>query len=310
MKKSILILTAMVAMVVVGCKESPYIPSPGETAYVPDTMPVTLDPDPTPDPEGLVLPDGTINVYEAIAIGKKLQKSSKDNKYPTEQTYYIKGWVSRFNDEERSKSDFESKFKQYGNDYVYLSARNDGVGSKEFYCYRILGKGGAKLPDHEALQIGDFVVVRCHILNFNGTIENDGTCSIEVSNNEHFNEVFPPFPGCPEPKEGEISVNRAIAISDSIGSGSTTAESYKIRCVVTSVSDMNTQYGNATFNVSSDGLEAATCYRLKGKNNSNFTNANQLLVGDTILVNAKIQNYNGTCEPVQGYVEESTNPNF
>ena len=32
--------------------------------------------------------------------------------------------------------------------------------------------------------------------------------------------------------------------------------------------------------------------------------------GDTVLINAKIQNYNGTCEPVQGYVEESTNPNF
>ena len=79
MKKSILMLIATVAIVVVSCKESPYIPSPGDTAYVPDTMPVTLDPDPTPDPDGLVLPEGTINVYEAIAIGKKLHKSSKDN---------------------------------------------------------------------------------------------------------------------------------------------------------------------------------------------------------------------------------------
>ena len=71
-------------------------------------------------------------------------------------------------------------------------------------------------------------------------------------------------------------------------------------------------YGNVNFVIADTkgGSDKLTCYRLKGKNNSKFTNANQVAVGDTVLVNAKIQNYNGTCEPTQGYVEESTNPNF
>ncbi len=314
MKKSILILTTMAALVFFGCKESPYISSPGDGEITKnDTMPSIADPDPTPDPAGVAIPEGTINVNEAVKIGMNLPASDKDNKYPTEKEYYIKGWVSRFNDEERSKSDFESKFAQYGNDYVYLKARNDGKGTKEFYCYRILGKNGAPLPDHDALQIGDFVVIKCQILKFgSSTVENHGTCAIYSSSNVHFNEVFPPFPGCPEPGEGEISVNRAKEISDSIGAGKTTSESYKIRGVVVSVNDKTlSNYGNMTFNISSDGDVTATCYRLFYKSaNNKFTNLNQVMTGDTVLVNAKIQNYNGTCEPVQGFIEQSTNPNF
>ena len=273
-----------------------------------DTMPTVADPDPTPDPEGVKIPEGTINVNEAVNIGKKLQLSDSENKYPTDKAYYIKGWVVSF---EESKRD-EASFQQYGNDYVYLSARQDGMGQKQFYCYRVLGKGGAKLPSHDVLQIGDFVVIKCNIVNFGGIIENEGTCSIEVSSNAAYNEAFPPFPGCPAPGEGEISVNRAKEISDSIGVGNTTAESYKIRAVVVSVTDNTlSSYGNMTFNISSDGEEMATCYRLFYKSASNkFTNINQVMIGDTVLVNAKIQNYKGTCEPVQGFIEESTNPNF
>lgn len=305
MKKSIYVLTAAVVMAFFGCKENPYINAPGDNSFNTDSEGL----EPTPDPEGVKIPEGTIDVNEAIKIGKKLPYSDKDNKFPSENVYYIKGWVDHYNETERSKSDFEEKFAQYGNDYVYLKANRGG--SKEFYCYRILGKGGAPLPDHEALQIGDFVVVSCKILNFNGTIENDGTCAIYSSSNPHFNEVFPPFPGCPEPGPDEISVNRAKEISDSIGSGKTTTEKYKIRAVVTSVTDKTiSSYGNITFNISSDGEVSATCYRLKGKDGKNFTDLNQLLVGDTVLVEAKIQNYNGTCEPTQGNVIESTNPNY
>lgn len=306
MKKSILALTAMVAMVFFGCKESPYITSPGDNSQNTDSIPVIADPEPTPDPEGVAIPEGAINVNQAVNIAKKLASGGV-----TEEEYYIKGWVKRFDDTQRSKSDFETKFQQYGNDYVYLSARNDGQGTKEFYCYRILGKNGAPLPDHDALLIGDFVVVKCKITNYNGVYESSGTCATYSSSNAHFNEVFPPFPGCPEPGEGEISVNQAKAISDSIGTGATTSESYRIRGVVVSVNDKTlSSYGNITFNISSDGEVTATCYRLLGKSNAKFTSLNQLQVGDTVLVNAKIQNYNGTCEPTQGYVEQSTNPNF
>lgn len=300
MKKSILVLTAAVAMVLFGCKENPYLNSPGDNTKNTDSIPVIVDPVPTPDPEGVDVPEGTITVNEAVDIAKKL-----GNKEVSKQKYFIKGWVTGFN---RGES-FDTDFPKYGNDFVYLSARNDGKGEKQFYAYRLLGKFGAKIPDLECIVEGDFVVISCYIMNYGGTYESSGACFAYTSNNAHFNEIFPAFPGCPAPGEGEISVTEAEAVALTLASKATSAEEYKIRGVVTGIDNLDTSYGNATFNIS-DGLSYATCYRIKGKNNGKFTNQNQLAVGDTVLVQGKIQNYNGTCEPVQGYVVESTNPNF
>ena len=304
MKKVHLILTCAMAFgLFFSCKERAYIDGPGDNSHNQDSLPVVADPDPTPDPEGVDVPEGTLNVFEAIKIAKKL-KSGK----VTPERYFIKGWVTGFN----RGATFNDDFPKYGNDFVYISATAPDAevqSKKQFYAYRLLGKFGAKLPDLDCVKEGDFIVISCYLTNYGGVYESSGACFVYLSNNAHFNEVFPAFPGCPDPKEGEISVTEAERVALTLASKATSEETYKVRGVVTSVDVVDPSYGNATFNIS-DGLSYATCYRLKGKGNSKFTNANQVAVGDTVLVNAKIQNYNGTCEPVQGYVEESTNPNF
>lgn len=305
MKKSIFVLSALVAMTFIGCNEKPYIDGPGtNNEQIPDSIPSAADPDPTPDPEGFVVPEGTINVYQAVEIAKKLHGSEV-----SAEKYFIKGYVTGFN---RSET-FSTDFPKYGNDFVYISATAPDApipSKKTFYAYRVLGMFGAKLPDLDCVKEGDFIVISCYLTNFGGVYESSGACFVYASNNAHFNEVFPAFPGCPAPKEGEISVTEAEKIALTLEKKATTTETYKIRGVVTGITDTSiSSYGNLTFNIS-DGLSYATCYRLLGKNNSKFTNLNQIAVGDTVLVNAKIQNYNGTCEPVSGYVEESTNPNF
>ena len=303
MKKSIYVLTALVALVFFGCKETPYISAPGDNSFNTDSIPSTADPEPTPDPEGIVIPEGTLNVNEAVKIAKKLKSGQI-----SEERYYIKGWVVSFDAKGRGDN---YDITKYGNDFVWLSARQDGQGTKQFYAYRILGKFGAKLPDMDCIQIGDFIVISCYMTNYNnGTYESNGLCHTFSSTNAHFNETFPyVFPGCPEPNEGELSVTGAEKVSATLANKSTSEETYKIRGVVTSVDVVDPSYGNATFNIS-DGMGVATCYRLKAKGGVKFTNANQVAVGDTVLVEAKIQNYNGTCEPTQGNVIESTNPNF
>ena len=301
MKKSILLLTAAVTMVFFGCKESPYINAPGDNTQNTETIPEIADPDPTPDPAGVAIPDGTLNVNEAVKIAQKLPAGAV-----TEDRYFIKGWVVGFN----RGTTFDSDFPKYGNDFVYIKARNDNKGSKQFYAYRVLGNFGAKLPDLDCVQAGDFVVLSCYMTNYNGIYESNGLCHIYSSSNEHFNEMFPfVFPGCPAPGEGEISVTDAEKVSASLASKATSTETYKIRGVVTSIDTVDPSYGNATFNIS-DGAGVATCYRLKAKDGAKFTSVDQVAIGDTVLVEAKIQNYNGTCEPTQGNVIESTNPNF
>lgn len=293
------------ALVLAGCEEKPYINAPGDNDQVPDSIPTAKDPDPTPDPEGFVVPEGTINVYEAVEIAKKLHGSEV-----SAEKYFIKGYVSGFN---RSES-FSTDFPKYGNDFIYISATAPDAqiqSKKQFYAYRALGKFGAKLPDLDCVKEGDFIVISCYLTNFGGVYESSGACFVYMSNNTHFNEIFPEFPGCPAPKEGEISVTEAEKIALTLEKKATTTEAYRIRGVVTSVetTDLGT-YGNMTFNIS-DGLSYATCYQTYCKTASGkFTNINQVAIGDTVLINGKIQNYNGTCEPYRAYLEESTNPNF
>ena len=316
MKTKLFALIAVVAMVMFSCNEPPYIGTPSNNDLVQgDTLPDFADPTPSPDPEGIEIPEEAINVNEAVKIGKKLAY-----RQTTEETYYIKGWVNRF---EESKRD-EASFIQYGNDYVYLSARNDGQGMKEFYCYRILGRGGAKLPSHDVLQIGDFVVVKCQIQNYDGTIENNGLCSIEVSNNEAYNNAFRPIdttnvtpdPAGVDVPEGAINVYKAREISESIGSGKTTTEKYYIKGWISRIVEGVGSYGNATFYITptNDGTTATVefeAYRVKGKNGENLISADQVVIGDFVVLYSQIKNYSGTAETADNaYIYSSSNEAF
>lgn len=306
MKKYFIIPALVAAFTMFSCKERAYIDAPGDNSHNQDSLPVLVDPEPTPDPAGFAIPEGTINVNEAVKLTKKLHSGQV-----SKEKYFIKGWVIGFDSKGRG-NDFETSFAQYGNDYVYLSARSDGQGTKQFYAYRILGKFGAKLPDLDCIHVGDFVIISCYVTNYSGVYESSGTCFVAASTNEHFNEKFPfEFKGCPAPGEGELSVTEAEQVSAALENKTTSDEVYKIRGVVVNVDNPAdiSQYGNATFNIS-DGKGLATCFRLKGKGNAKFTSSDQLQLGDTVLVQANIQNYNGTCEPTSGYVVESSNPNF
>ena len=317
--KSLIVLTAVAAMFLTACQERPYINNPGEMVdQLPDSVPV---PQPSPDPEGFEIPEGTINVLDAVQIGQNLESGAT-----TEKEYYIKGWVRNFDEKERAKADFEEKFAQYGNDYVHLSARQDGAGSKTFYCYRILGKGGKKLPNHDVLQIGDFIVVKCKIQNYKGTIESSGTCSTELSTNPLFEEAYTEDPTkiTPDPDganvpEGTLTVHQARAISDSIGSGKSTTEEYYVKGWISKLhkdnaSGITGNYHNATFYITptNDGTTSGIdfeAYRVKGPNKGDITDVNQVQVGDFVVLRCKIKNYNGTAENDNGgYIYYSSNP--
>ena len=63
MKKSILVLTAMVALAFVGCKEKPYIAGPGDNSHNVDSIPVLI-----PDTNGIeVGVDSAIVICNALA---------------------------------------------------------------------------------------------------------------------------------------------------------------------------------------------------------------------------------------------------
>ena len=296
----LLFMFAVSAMCLTACDEKQVMPGDND-----NNQKALVIPDPTPDPEGFKVPEGAINVYKAVEIAKALKFGEV-----SKERYLIKGYLTSFNRGETFKDDFP----KYGNDFFYLSAvqPSDEQPIHNFYAYRALGKYGAKFPDMECVKEGDFVVISCLITNYNGVFESSGTCFVLASNNEHFNQIYTNTFSAPTLKSGEISVSKAESTAGELPSGQTTTELYKIRGFISGVDEgygIDDQ-GRVCFNIT-DGAAVATCYRtFHLKDKGEFTDMNQIQVGDEIVIESKIQNYNYTCEPAYGWVIESTNPNF
>ncbi len=146
MKKSILILTAMVAMVVVGCKESPYIPNPGTTDGVPESMPVTI-----PDTNGI-----EISVDSAIAICKSLPADQA-----TAEVYKLSGVLTA---NSTNPDDVPGKYKNIN---FKLS---DNGGKTSISCYYINNLNNKKFTKMTDVPlVGSKLTVRGQLINYKGS---------------------------------------------------------------------------------------------------------------------------------------------
>lgn len=104
--------------------------------------------------------------------------------------------------------------------------------------------------------------------------------------------------------EDPFTAAGANAKAKELGSGETSAESYFIKGVVTSVKEAyTTQYGNGTFYIGDSASASETfyvyrAYYLDNKKYSNESDPN-IEVGDEVVIYGKICNYNGTLETAQ-----------
>ena len=146
MKKSILILAAMVAMVMVGCKESPYIPNPGTTDQIPDSMPVII-----PDTNGI-----EISVDSAIAICKSLAAD-----VATSAIYKLTGVLTA---NITNPDDVPGKYKNIN---FKLS---DNGGKTSISCYYINNLNNKKFMKMTDVPLaGSKLTVRGQLINYKGS---------------------------------------------------------------------------------------------------------------------------------------------
>ena len=91
------------------------------------------------------------------------------------------------------------------------------------------------------------------------------------------------------------TVADAMAATGAMNEGQTSSESYYTKGIVSEIVEVSTDYGNATYFISDDGTTATQFKVFRGKyiGNMNFTSADQLKVGDEVVVYGKLKYYKG-----------------
>ena len=86
----------------------------------------------------------------------------------------------------------------------------------------------------------------------------------------------------------------AEAIAKCLEIGNTTdGVIYYAKGKISSIKEVSTSFGNATFNISDDGNDAnfVTCFRSKFLGNQAFADENAIKTGDEVIVCGKLVNY-------------------
>ena len=89
------------------------------------------------------------------------------------------------------------------------------------------------------------------------------------------------------------SVQQALALSSTNG--------VYVTGIVSTITEISTSYGNATYKISDDGSQSdeMIVYRGKYTNNVNFTAQHQLQLGDTVVITGNISEYNSANQLAQ-----------
>lgn len=101
--------------------------------------------------------------------------------------------------------------------------------------------------------------------------------------------------------EDPYSVADVLKYISTLGTETSTNDVYA-KGVITSITEVNTSYGNATYKIKDEGVEnEVLVYRGKYLNDTNFTSSDQISVGDEVVVKGKVKNHNNnTPEFVSG----------
>ena len=103
--------------------------------------------------------------------------------------------------------------------------------------------------------------------------------------------------------EGTVAdpFNVAAALSY-IKAGDNLDQDVYVKGIIVSIEEVNTSFGNATFNISDDGTNTNVLkvYRSKSLNNQSFKSESEIKVGDEVVIVGKLVNYSGTYEFTQG----------
>ena len=230
-------------------------------------------------------------VTEVIAIANALEAGAESSDY-----YKVSGIITAVQTQ-------PDKLAEYGNCNFTLQDATGSIG-----CYYINYLNNQKFSSvDQALNIGDTVVVVGKAKNY--TNKNTGASTPELANgylaelkrNTKVAEVI------------DASFSDIMQVLATLDKGATTIDAYRVKGVVSGVStakDKLLEYGNCNFFITDPTgatTDEITCYYTNWLDNQKFTNASDIpAIGDTVVVVAPLQNYNGKAELYKGFIESIT----
>lgn len=252
----------------------------------------------TPDNPTTTDPVGEGTAASPYNVAKTQQEAAKLASGETANSeVYVSGIIS-----EIKSIDIAS----YGNAQYYIS--DDGSTSNQFYIFRGLGLNGAKFTSENDIKVGDKVVVCGKLTNYNGTLEMAQGSKIVSLNNNGGNGGNTDTPATGESKgdgtqANPFNVPGIVAYTSALAADANSSESVYFEGIVSSTKDISANYGNATFYISENGSTEGTqfyVFRALGLNGAAITSADDVKVGDKVVIYGKVVNYKGnTPETVQ-----------
>ncbi len=285
-----LVLVPFAALAITSCEDVPE----------PYTIPTSSDTEADADTEtsvealGTGTADDPYNVAAANDVCAALSKSSTSATYLSE-TVYVQGIISQIDEVSTS----------YGNATYYIS--DDGSTTDQLEVYHGYYLNNAKFTSEDQIAVGDTVVVCGQLQNWLGTYEFTGYSYIVSLNGSGTSSDDDTSSSTDEEATGDgtaanpYNAVAAVAAGQALGSGGTGSYVY-VTGIVSSISELSTSYGNATYYISADGTTSSTqfyVYRGYYLDEAKFTSSSQLEVGDSVVVYGQMINYYGTSELAQ-----------
>jgi len=218
----------------------------------------------------------------------------------TTDYYYVKGYVSKI---------VQIETASYGNANFYITDTADGTGD-DFYCFQLMYLNGAKFTSEDQLKVGDEVVVHAKFVNYKGNTPETvgkGSGQLYSINGTAGDPIVDPVTGTPEGDGSEANpynATAAIQAAKALAADVESSEFYYIKGFVKSIKSIDTaSYGNANFYITDTAAgdtEEFYCFQIMYLNGAKFTSADQLKVGDDVVVYAKLINYKGNTPETVG----------
>ena len=229
--------------------------------------------------------DAPKSVTEALAAINAMEDGATSTEF-----WYVKGKVVKVTTNQAS-------FDQYKNLNYLIS--EDGTESNTITVYAGNGLDNTQFSGIDALKQGDEVVVYGHIQKY---VKND-KMTPEIAKGNYLVKYTAGGNGggntgnAVGTKDAPKTVAEALAAVDALANGATTEQFWyvkgKVKQVITAA-DKISQYKNIDYLITDDGNNEIKVFRGKNLDNSDFTSADQLQVGDEVVVYGQLMKYEDT----------------